>query len=81
MTLRRNNRFVALEDVRLMIKDLKNNKATGLDIPLKLLKEYDFNYDSEKCNGFRDGRKISNGISMMIKKMFIGACYMLGSPI
>ena len=33
---------MTLEDVRLMIKDLKNNKATGLDIPPKLLKEYDF---------------------------------------
>ena len=31
-------RFVALEDVRLIIKDLKNNKAVGGDIPLKLLK-------------------------------------------
>ena len=38
-------RFVTLEDVRLIIKDLKNNKAAGGDIPLKLLKEYDFTYE------------------------------------
>ena len=35
-------RFVTLEDVRLIIKDLKNNKAAGGDIPPKLLKECDF---------------------------------------
>ena len=33
------------EDVRLIIKDLKNNKAAGGDIPLKLLKECDFTYE------------------------------------
>ena len=38
-------RFVTLEDVRLIIKDLKNNKAAGGDIPLKLLKECDFTYE------------------------------------
>ena len=38
-------RFVTLEDVRLIIKDLKNNKAAGGDIRLKLLKECDFTYD------------------------------------
>ena len=34
-------RFVTLEDVSLIIKDLKNNKAAGGDIPLKLLKGCD----------------------------------------
>ena len=34
-----------LEDVTLIIKDLKNNKAAGGDIPLKLLKECDFTYE------------------------------------
>ena len=38
-------RFVTLEDVRLIIKDLKNNKAAGRDTPLKLLKECDFTYE------------------------------------
>ena len=38
-------RFVTLEDVRLIIKDLKNNKAAGGDISLKLLKECDFTYE------------------------------------
>ena len=37
-------RFVDLEDVRLMIKDLKNNNAASVDIPLKLLKECAFIY-------------------------------------
>ena len=37
-------RFVTLEDVRL-INDLKNNKAAGGDIPLKLLKECDCTYE------------------------------------
>ena len=36
---------MALEDVRLIIKDLKNNKATGGDSPMKLLKECDFTYE------------------------------------
>ena len=35
----------SLEDVRLIIKDSKNNKAAGWDIPRKLLKEYDFTYE------------------------------------
>ena len=35
---------MTLEDVRLIIQDLKNNKAAGGDIPLKLLKECDFTY-------------------------------------
>ena len=38
-------RFVTLEDVRLRIKDLKNNNAAGGNIPLKLLKECDFTYE------------------------------------
>ena len=38
-------RFVALEDVRLITKDLKNNKAAGGDILLTLLKEYDFTHE------------------------------------
>ena len=38
-------RFVTLEDVRLIIKDLKNNKAAGGDIPLTSLKECDFTYE------------------------------------
>ena len=37
---------MTLEDVRLIIKDLKNNKATGGDIPLRLLKECDFTYEN-----------------------------------
>ena len=37
-------RFVTLEEVRLIIKDLKTNKAAGGDIPLKLLKKCDFTY-------------------------------------
>ena len=37
-------RFVDLEDVRLMIKDLENNNAASVDIPLKLLKECAFTY-------------------------------------
>ena len=36
---------MTLEDVRLIIKDLKNNKAARGDIPLKLLKEYDFTHE------------------------------------
>ena len=36
---------MTLEDVRLIIKDMKNNKAAGGDIPLKLLKECDFTYE------------------------------------
>ena len=36
---------MTLEDVRLIIKDLKNNKAAGGDISLKLLKECDFTYE------------------------------------
>ena len=36
---------MTLEDVRLIIKDLKNNKAAGRDTPLKLLKECDFTYE------------------------------------
>ena len=35
-------RFATLEDLRLIIKDLKNSNATGGDIPLKLLKECNF---------------------------------------
>ena len=43
-------RFVTLEDIRLIIKDLKTNKAAGGDIPLKLLKECDFTYEkSSNC--------------------------------
>ena len=34
-----------MEDVRLLIKDLKNKRAAGGDIPLKLLKECDFTYE------------------------------------
>ena len=34
-----------MEDVRLIIKDLKNNKAAGGNIPMKLLKECDFSYE------------------------------------
>ena len=33
------------EDVRLIIKDFKNNQGAGGDIPLKLLKKCDFTYD------------------------------------
>ena len=33
---------MTLEDVRLIIKDLKNSKTAGGDITLKLLKECDF---------------------------------------
>ena len=36
---------MTLEEVRLIIKDLKNNKAAGGDIPLKLLKECDFTHE------------------------------------
>ena len=36
---------MTLEDVRLIIKDLKNNKAADRDTPLKLLKECDFTYE------------------------------------
>ena len=36
---------MTLEDVRLIIKDLKNNKAAGGDILLKLKKESDFTYE------------------------------------
>ena len=36
---------MALEDVRLITKDLKNNKAAGGDILLTLLKEYDFTHE------------------------------------
>ena len=36
---------MTLEDVRLIIKDLKNNKAAGGDISLKLLEECDFTYE------------------------------------
>ena len=36
---------MTLEDVRLIIKDLKNNKAADRDIPLKLLKECGFTYE------------------------------------
>ena len=36
---------MTLEDVRLIIKDLKNNKAAGRDTPPKLLKECDFTYE------------------------------------
>ena len=36
---------MALEDVRLITKDLKNNKAAGGDILLMLLKEYDFTHE------------------------------------
>ena len=39
-------RFVTLEDAsRLIIKDLKNNKAAAGDISLKLLKECEFSYE------------------------------------
>ena len=38
-------RFVTLEDVRLIIKDLKNNKAAAGDILLKLLQECNFTYE------------------------------------
>ena len=34
-----------MEDIRLMIKDLKNNKPAGGDISLQLLKECDFTYE------------------------------------
>ena len=37
---------MTLEDVRLISKDLKNKKAGGADIPLKLLKECDFTYEN-----------------------------------
>ena len=37
-------RFVTLQDIRLIIKDLKNNKAVDEDIPLNLLRECDFTY-------------------------------------
>ena len=36
---------MTLEDVRLIIKDLKKNKAAGGDIPLTSLKECDFTYE------------------------------------
>ena len=36
---------MTLEDVRLITKDLKNGKAAGGDIPLKLLKECEFAYE------------------------------------
>ena len=36
---------MTLEDIRLMIKDLKNNKAAGGEIPQQLLKECDFTYE------------------------------------
>ena len=36
---------MTLEDVRLIIKDLKNNKAAAGDILLKLLKECNFTYE------------------------------------
>ena len=38
-------RFFILEEVSSIIKDLKNNKAAGGDIPLKVLKECDFAYE------------------------------------
>ena len=34
-----------MEDIRLMFKDLMNNKVAGGNIPLKLLKECDFTYE------------------------------------
>ena len=36
---------MTLEDVRLIIKNLKKNKAAGGDISLKLLKGCDFTYE------------------------------------
>ena len=36
---------MTLKDVRLIIKTLKNNKAVGWDIPLKLLKQSHFIYE------------------------------------
>ena len=36
---------MTLDNFRLLIKDLKNYKADGRDIPLKLLKECDFTYE------------------------------------
>ena len=51
-------RFVTLEDVRLIINDLKNNEAAGGNIPLKLLKECDFTYEKiTNCinNSLSDG--------------------------
>ena len=47
-----------MEDVRLIINDLKNNKTVGGDIPLKLLKECDFtNEKLTHCinNSIREG--------------------------
>ena len=38
-------RYVTLKDARLIIKILKNDKAAGWDIPLKLLKESRFIYE------------------------------------
>ena len=38
-------RLVTLEDIKLIIKDLKNYKAASRDIPLKLLTECDFAYE------------------------------------
>ena len=68
-------RFVTLEDVRLIIKDLKNNKAAGGDIPLKLLKECDFTYEkltnclnnSPSAGFFPDSMKRAN-ITLLHKK-------------
>ena len=34
-----------------------------------------------QCNNFRKGRNISNGISMIIKKVFIGAYHLKESLI
>ena len=36
---------MTLKNVRFIIKDLKNNKGAGGDIPLKLLKECEFTYE------------------------------------
>ena len=38
-------RLVTLEDIKLIIKDLKNHKAASRDIALKLFKECDFAYE------------------------------------
>ena len=72
-------RSVSVEEVRKIIQDLKTNKAVGGEIPTKILKECEFNFDvltncinkSIETGYFPDSLKLANINSVLKTRILL----------